>query len=62
MKTLEGEEQAAGEYELFRSKNVVFYANGCVNENQGEKKHSCNNFAYTADDSLSKEKEFQSSS
>lgn len=28
--------QAAGEYGLFRKKNLAFYANGYVNENQGE--------------------------
>lgn len=30
-----GGKQAAGEYGLFRNKNLAFYANGYVNENQG---------------------------
>lgn len=32
-----GGKQAAGEYGLFRNKNLAFYANGHVNENQGGK-------------------------
>lgn len=30
-----GGKQAAGEYGLFRNKNLAFYANGYVNENRG---------------------------
>lgn len=56
-----GGTQAAGEYELFRNMNLVFMQMVVLMKTK-EKKHSHNNFAYRADDSLSKEKGFQSSS
>lgn len=51
-----GEGQASGEYELFRDKCLAFYVDGCTN------KKTLTSFAYSADDSSSKAKGFESSS